>query len=264
MVLEASLGRRLAAHATRLTHDADALAQELPQLTSPGLAGQGVERSAAHLRNLADAMSAHAREFDVGSSVEGAQPNVPKASGAVPAGPAEQRRIRQEEDVLAGLIQHVWSNGKVLTWLPPEAFAPGARREIYQAIRTLVFNREAVDDLTVQWQLARTSALTQAASTPIRADIRPQPPLHYAADLAARNVEDGSVMLAGRLLLHDYSSARAQTGTAAAPRGGQPAAVVRPRRAPQPAPLPDVSHTPGPPSPRPGGPSRQPGPEPRA
>ena len=45
---------------------------------------------------------------------------------------------RREAEVLAGLLKHSGEYDQVMKWLPARAFAPGPRREIYDALRAVV------------------------------------------------------------------------------------------------------------------------------
>ena len=56
---------------------------------------------------------------------------------------AADERARQEDDVLADLIQHHWQNSNVLDWLPADAFTAGPRRDVYEAIAALGRSRRS-------------------------------------------------------------------------------------------------------------------------
>ncbi len=206
MVAEASLRRQLAVHAQRLVDDAATLNHTIgrfPPVTQPG---RGAEAFPAHLLKLAHAMMRHAWGFDHDA-----------ATGQSPAtrppihGPAGSRLQHQEEEVLADLIRHFWPNSNVLKWLPAEAFTPGPRREVYQAITTLARNGEPVDALSVDWQLTRNqTAVRPVGSGP--SPSRPEP--GYVARLASLPVTDGIATLTGRLLLSQHAAARPQPGPA--------------------------------------------------
>jgi hypothetical protein len=134
----------------------------------------------------------------------------------------------------------------VLSWLPADAFTPGPRREVYQAIAALARHGEAVDELTVDWQLARTTALTQATSPATGPAGTGPVPEGYVSRLAVIPVRAGTATLTGRILLNQYATAQQRARAAAANGHHQPGRSataapghdatrfdgVRPRRSP--------------------------------
>ena len=97
-----------------------------------------------------------------------------------------------------------------MKWLPARAFAPGPRREIYEALRAVVRVGGPVDALTVAWQLCMHQAAEAAAGFG-EAPGRSRDPAAASAEtvfsLATVPVEPGSVYLAGSLRLADHISA---------------------------------------------------------
>jgi hypothetical protein len=146
------------------------------------------------------------------------------------------REEEHEEEVLADLIQHHWQNSHVLEWLPAEAFTAGPRREVYEAITTLSRHEEPVDELTVEWQMARQRAATQATETTRQADTSiggadghgTEP--GYVGVLAALPVADGTATLTGQVLLSRHTAA--ELNRAASQSTGRAADQSPPGKAP--------------------------------
>jgi hypothetical protein len=198
MVMEASLCRQLAAHARHLFEAAGKLHYDMARFTITAKSDNDPETFLGHMLKLAGTLLAHAREFG---------PGIIRGTPPTPGRDAEQgEHAQQEEEVLADLIHNFWSNNQVLEWLPAEAFAPGPRRAVYQAIIALARNGEPVDELTVDWQLARNRILHPVtASNPRQAPI-PEP--DYAAHLAAITVPEGTATLTGHTLFHRHVAAQ--------------------------------------------------------
>jgi replicative DNA helicase len=181
MVMEARLRRQLLSHADRLFRDAGDLHFEVGRFSQAAGNGHAAERFPSHLMKLAHAMWVHAKGLEPSPSgqdgpVRSAEPATDAvASDPVAAAPTARpmpaaaagadELARKEEDVLADLIQHPWQNSDVLEWLPADVFTGGARREVYEAITALARTGEPVDELTVEWQLARQRAAAQASGT---------------------------------------------------------------------------------------------------
>jgi DnaB-like helicase N terminal domain len=229
MVIEAGLRRQLTSHADRLAEQAHTLYQEVGRLTGATGPGHGAEAFPAHLLKLAHTMLTHSWGLDPPSSHDLSssrtvqpQPPAPAPATSTPANHLPDARARQEEDILADLITHFRPNSNVLTWLPADAFTPGPRREVYQAIMTLTRNSEAVDPLTVDWQLARNTALTQATSPATGPAGTGPVPEGYVSRLAVIPVRAGTATLTGRILLNQYATAQQRARTAAANGHHQP------------------------------------------
>jgi hypothetical protein len=74
---------------------------------------------------------------------------------AAPQEPAlSHEQEARELTVLAGLLHDPGQISAVASWLPPESFADGIRREIYQAMASLDSYGDPVTSWTVTWQLA--------------------------------------------------------------------------------------------------------------
>jgi hypothetical protein len=225
MVMEASLRRQLLSHAERLFRDAGDLHFEVGRFSQAAGPGHGAERFPSHLMKLAHAMWVHAKGVDSApDSDSGHSPAEPEGT-ARPGNPvidlagsatARGGQPREEEEVLADLIQHYWQNSHVLEWLPAEAFTPGPRRGVYEAITALSRNSEPVDELTVEWQMASQQAARQAtigeAGTPAEGEDRTSDP-GYVGVLAALPVADGTATMTGRVLLNRHTAAQLSSVT---------------------------------------------------
>ena len=159
-----------------------------------------------HLARLAEAMIRHTRRLDPDRWPEVTGQPAAERSPRLP----EQLQARREAEVLAGLLQHPGECEQVLKWLPARAFAPGPRREIYEALRAVIRAGGPVDALTVAWQLCMHQAAEATAGFG-EAPARSRDPAAASAEtvfrLATVPVEPGLVYLAGSLRLADHISA---------------------------------------------------------
>jgi hypothetical protein len=249
MVVEAALCRQMLVHAERLFREAGDLHYEVTRAARTPAADESAETFPTHLLKLAHAMYVHARRFD--PAVEAPDPDSHQPV-------ADEQQVRQEEEVLAGLLQHHSSNTGVLEWLPAEAFTEGPRREIYAAITTLARHGDPIDELTVEWQLAGDRAMSQPARglTP-EAMTDAGDDVGYVGVLAATPVVTGAATLTGRALLFRHTTAQATAVASAASQEAEaPASEPRhPVTVPH-ARQPDLLQPPASPSP-------QHGPQPR-
>ncbi|HLI78015.1 MAG TPA: DnaB-like helicase N-terminal domain-containing protein, partial [Acidobacteriaceae bacterium] len=219
MVTEASMYRELATHAERITAEASTRSHLYEMWQQSATASPSAAAVPAHLRRLAAAMRAHTLDpaSQASTAASGAQ-----RSTQTPPRPIDIQ-ARQEQEVLAGLIQDFRHNGRVLTWLPPEAFTPGLRREIYQAIRSLARDQEPIEELTVEWQLARNKAFEHAINPNATTDQPTTVPPHGSvAEIAALDVAVGTATLTGRRLLDRHAAKQLQAGLAANQSSGPP------------------------------------------
>jgi hypothetical protein len=205
MVAEAAMIRELDVHAHRIAQGAADLIRRRAGATTIQ------ERSVPeHLARLAEAMIRHTRRLDPDRWPEVTGQPAAERSPRLP----EQLQARREAEVLAGLLQHPGECGQVMKWLPARAFAPGPRREIYEAlravVRAVVRAGGPVDALTVAWQLCMHQAAEATAGFG-EAPARSRDPAAASAEtvfsLATVPVEPESVYLAGSLRLADHISA---------------------------------------------------------
>ena len=229
MVMESSLRRQLLVHADRLFRDAGNLHFEVGRFTKMAAPGNGVQEFSTHLLKLAHAMWTHARTFDPGTEIpDGRQPaaepeeTVRNATASSPVAATEaaaEQQAHQEEEVLADLMQHYRQSSSALDWLPAAAFTAGPRREVYEAITALARGGQPIDELTVEWHLASSRAVSQPRPDLAQADARTGPPtwtdvLGYVGLLAALPVADGVATVTGWALLERHTRAQASAHAA--------------------------------------------------
>lgn len=179
MAEEASLRRMLAVHAEALTQEAG---------TGPEA---GTENE--HLVRLAEAMKSHSRNFDAADR-QGDSTGSDTGPDAAP---------RQEELLLAGLVQHPERVSEITGWLDPEVFTSPGLRRIYEAIVAVERYGEPVTELTLSWELARSTA-TERTMNPQGSDYAQspwQPGPGYLSRLSEMTVDAGSLPFIGRDLL---------------------------------------------------------------
>ena len=202
MVAEAAMIRELDVHAHRIARGTADLIRR-----RAGAATLQESSVPQHLARLAEAMIRHTRRLDPDRWPE--VTGEPAAAVRSPRLPG-QVQARREAEVLAGLLQHPGECEQVMKWLPARAFAPGPRREIYDALRAVVRTGGPVDALTVAWQLCmRQAAEGTAGFGEAPASGRSPAAAHAETvfSLATVPVEPGSAFLAGSLRLADHISA---------------------------------------------------------
>jgi replicative DNA helicase len=176
MVQEAAFRRALAEHAGTLTQTAGS--------------GYGTSRELDHLARLSAALQIHSHSFETVTSQSG---------GAVPPAMAGTT-ARQEELLLAGLIQNPETVGEIREWLDPEAFTAPDRRRIYEAIVAVDSYGEPVTELTLSWELGRHAAAKYVldGEVPTGTGSGGHPSPEYLAKLGETNVEAGLTVIIGR------------------------------------------------------------------
>jgi hypothetical protein len=244
MVVEAALSRQMLVHAERLFREAGDLHYEVTNAGKARGADQSAETFPTHLLKLAHAMYVHARRFDPAAEA-------PEGDTCEPVA-ADEDQVYQEEQVLAGLLQHHEFNTGVLNWLTAEAFTEGPRREIYQAIAAVYRRGDPIDELTIEWQLAGDRAMTQPTRglTP-EAVAAAGDDVGYIGVLTATPVATTAATMTGRALLERFTAAQAITSTAKSPGETQTPADWSLRPVPVPrAPEPELLEPPPGPAPQ--------------
>jgi len=148
MIQEAFVRAELASHVDRIAARAGTI--------------RGVDPQLDQLDRLAQAL---ARQGAVLETAELQDPAPPVYSASAVAAeyetPADER-ARQEDLILADLLQNREQVVEIEVWLSPENFTAGPRREVYEAILAVAEAGEPVNELTVAWELDRQGA-TEAA-----------------------------------------------------------------------------------------------------
>lgn len=234
LVVEASLGRRLAAHGQRLAAEAGQLAQHAARaVTAHGAGGPGAGELAVHLGKLGDAFASHAAKTAIAVGASGQPLQAPLGAFTAPHDAWKQR----EDDVLAALLTRHPESGQILAQLPAAAFGDPYRQALFRAIRRLDVASQPIDPLTADWEVARLG-------------VPPAGRTHSHATVLARSTPQEPPGQAAALL-----RARLERGT-----NGLPA----PRTQPAPQPRPDPQHAgPRPYVAQPPAPATPAGPEPR-
>jgi hypothetical protein len=146
MVVQAWARRHLDESAHRLRARGRQLDRDSRQvMASDEPAGLEMAGAADHMRRVAGAIHSHARELS---------PRMPDPSSGRRYG-ASPERVRREEAVLAGLLhQDPERNADILRILPDGGFTNPHRKEIYQVLTAMHLAGKAVDELTLDWELA--------------------------------------------------------------------------------------------------------------
>jgi replicative DNA helicase len=187
LVIEASLGRRLAAQGQRLAAEAGQLAQQAARaVTANGAGGPSAAELAAHLSKLGDAFNAHAARTAIAAAHPGRLPQNPLRAFAVPYDTWKRR----EDHVLAALLTRHPESGQVLASLPAAAFGDPYRQALFRAVRRLDAAGQPVDPLTADWEAARhgipPAGRTDSYATIVARTTSEESPAKTAAILRAR------------------------------------------------------------------------------
>ncbi|KJS59705.1 DnaB-like helicase N-terminal domain-containing protein [Streptomyces rubellomurinus] len=187
MVQEAAVRRDLALHVDRL------------RPTAPGLRGPDPV-----LDRLAQAMRRTEQTAPVARINEPApEPYEPRARTS---GEQEVRvdvRLERQDAVLAELLQHPEQVREVSSWLYPEVFEEGPRREVYEAIVVVAERGEPVDQLTVEWEVYQQDTQAYEVTVEVSVEQHEERP-DYLARLAATAVVVGAAIeLSGEMLAED-------------------------------------------------------------
>ncbi|MFD4533612.1 DnaB-like helicase N-terminal domain-containing protein [Kitasatospora sp. NPDC058397] len=237
MVQEAAVRRDLALHVDRL------------RTTAPGLRGPDPV-----LDRLAQAMRSTEQAVPVARINEPAP--APYEPRARTSGEQEVRvdvRLERQDAVLAELLQHPEQVREVSSWLYPEVFEEGPRREVYEAIVVVAERDDPVDQLTVEWEVYQQAPQAYEVTVEVSVEERPD----YLTRLATTAVVVGAaVELSGEILAEDirtklatdFSDIGIATRTPAAePKTSLDVRATTPTARVEPAPLlqpPPVQQTP--------------------
>ena len=144
LVLQASARRGLSRAGHRITTGSTGLQHDVRRLhDADGTGGRRIGQLAYQAELVARQLRALSRVFNPDATWAIAAPSRP-ASG----------RARQEQRILAALLQHHPQSGPVLG-LAADGFTDPEHRDIFRAIKRLHVNARAIDALTVDWELAR-------------------------------------------------------------------------------------------------------------
>jgi hypothetical protein len=191
MLQEAHVRTTLASFATTIAAEdpADLRLRQYNDILTQALARQGYVLTDAAREELAPANASHTTNLGIYET------------------PADER-ARREEIVLADLLQHQQQVAEVQTWLSPEVFAPGPRRELFETIVTIDGYGEPVTELTIEWELSRRRYQPQPQATqpdsspePGPAATRPEVPSQYLDRLMTMAVTIGTAVELGNDLL---------------------------------------------------------------
>ncbi|HEV2347916.1 MAG TPA: DnaB-like helicase N-terminal domain-containing protein [Actinocrinis sp.] len=221
------------------THVRATLAAHAPRLAASAGPVRGVDDRLDHLDRLAQALTRQSR-----AAADSADPAPTITTRALDAHtryePPLDERARREELILADLLQHRGQVAEVETWLTPEIFAPGPRREIYETILTVAENGEPISELTVEWELSRRSATADPAATAPRPD-EPAPAARHSTDTSTPDylarlvvtavVVGAAVDLGNQLFTEDLRASLAIDAVRTLTRNGQPNPTTTPSSA---------------------------------
>ncbi|WP_030413275.1 DnaB-like helicase N-terminal domain-containing protein [Streptomyces sp. NRRL S-1448] len=146
MVLEGTIHRAVAQHATRLHQAARADA----------IRG-GAEETVHHAHVLSDVLADLARRW-------GGEPRPVAPPASVPPPPAhpqlvDEQLLADEEFLLGCLSARPQKLDEVVGWLRPGDFADAGHQQIYRSLGALHHRGEPIDQLTVLWETQRRGAL---------------------------------------------------------------------------------------------------------
>ncbi|GLW58517.1 DnaB-like helicase N-terminal domain-containing protein [Kitasatospora phosalacinea] len=167
------------------------LALHLDQLRTPAADQRGPEPSLDRLLQRVEPVSQSAKFSD--PAPEPYQPRTQQFGGPEVRVDA---RLERQDVVLADLLQHPEQVREVSTWLYPEVFDTGLRREVYEAIVVVAERDDPVDQLTVEWEVYR-----QGERYEIEVEVTRDEHPDYLARLATTAVVVGAAVELGREVL---------------------------------------------------------------
>jgi len=146
--MQAVARREIAASAKHLARTSDDLHGNAKKIvTADGAGSKPVHDLARHADAVASALRAHARAFD---------PDITQLPPAAES--AAKGRARDEELVLAALLQHHPQTEEILDRPLFHGFTGPDRPALYRTIRDLHASGRDVDALTVDWEVARRAS----------------------------------------------------------------------------------------------------------
>jgi replicative DNA helicase len=116
----------------------------------------------AHLTKLADAL---ARQAEVYAAFHTLELTSPDHTPGLFNGDAA--RITREEELLADLLQHPEQAADIAVFVHASTFTSRQRREVFETLVRLGYDGEAVDEITVGWELANIRAITPPNLDPL-------------------------------------------------------------------------------------------------
>lgn len=148
LVMEAAARRSLADAAKQAARTSNGLRQDASRLArADGTGGRRAVELARHATSVADALRIHAVVFD---------PDITQ----VRPGPAlaPRGRSQQEERVLSAILQRHSQTERIFRLPLDDAFTSRNRTEIFRAAKNLYVGARDIDELTVDWEVARRAA----------------------------------------------------------------------------------------------------------
>lgn len=116
----------------------------------------------AHLTKLADAL---ARQAEVYAAFHTLETTSRYHTPALLQG--DPRRVAMEEELLADLLQHPEQATDIAVFVHSNALTSQQRRDTFEAIVRLGYDGEAVDEVTVCWELANIRAINPPGTDPL-------------------------------------------------------------------------------------------------
>lgn len=239
MVQAAAFRREVATHAERIATEAAAAPQR--------------DRT-KYATELAEALGHQVRRYEALTTVEPDRVGRALGRASVPP-PAEKvdRRTRQEDLLLADLLQNPRQALEIARFVPDTTFRDPQRREVYRTMLTLAESGDPIDEVIVSWQMALLRGVARDYGAPVDGQPQPaEPDDVYLNRLATTMTKVSAVEIGRSLVAEDIrTSTRARSGPVTqALSPAQPAArpAVRPIDPTLPRP---ANHQPGP-TPQPG------------
>ena len=149
LVLEARVCRTVSMYAAAFSVEASLLRGEVGRLArASGFGIHPADRYASQMKLIAADMRSFSAWFNPGKTLAVPRPPMTPGDG----------RARDEEMVLAVLIQQRPEAGQLMRMLHATVFTDPLREEVFLAIASLHVARQPIDELTVDWELVRLLA----------------------------------------------------------------------------------------------------------
>jgi hypothetical protein len=183
----------------------------------------------AHLIKLADALARQAEVYAAFHTLETASP---EHTPALLHG--DPWRIAREEELLADLLQHPEQAADIAVFVHSDTFTSHQRRDTFEAIVRLGYDGEAVDEVTVCWELANIRAITPPSTDPLTRLDAGEPDIILLQRLASTRAARSAIETGRDLIADDMRAVLASRLDTLDPARRKPTVNPEPAREPKP------------------------------
>jgi hypothetical protein len=198
----------------------------------------------AHLTKLADAL---ARQAEVYAAFHTLETTSPAHTPALLRG--DPWRIAMEEELLADLLQHPEQATDIAVFVHSDTFTSQQRRDVFEATVRLGYDGEAVDEVTVCWELANIRAITPPNPDPLAQFDAGEPDITLLQRLANARTTRSAIETGRDLIADDMRATLSTRLHTLDPSHSTPTTAPRPTLGTTPNPTPGINPKLRPPTP---------------